>query len=384
MIFLITLMKQFINTGLIMQAFLCTKNKNMTQFFTTTRKYFTLTLLIITTLAFQLGANAQDDNTILGAGGTFVYPLFSKQFSEYNKKTGIQVNYQSIGSGGGILQLTNKTVDFGESDAPLNDDQTNKIGVPVIHIPLCSGAVVITYNIPGLNANLNFTPDVIADIFLGKITNWNDNRITSLNKGINIPSTPILVAHRSDGSGTTNIFTNYLSKVSPEWKAKVGSGTAVNWPSGLGGKGNEGVSGLVKQTPGSIGYVELIYAIQNKMPNGIIKNKKGKFIVPSIASVSAAGNVLIPADSKIFITDTDAPDGYPISGFTWALIYKEQNYNSRSMERAQKLLQLLWWDIHEGQQYCAGLNYASLSKQALAVAENNLKSATYNNKAILK
>ncbi|HEX7457095.1 MAG TPA: phosphate ABC transporter substrate-binding protein PstS [Ginsengibacter sp.] len=356
----------------------------MTQFFTTTRKYFTLTLLTITTSAFQLGANAQDDNTILGAGGTFVYPLFSKQFSEYNKKTGIQVNYQSIGSGGGILQLTNKTVDFGESDAPLNDDQTNKIGVPVIHIPLCSGAVVITYNIPGLNANLNFTPDVIADIFLGKITNWNDNRITSLNKGINIPSTPILVAHRSDGSGTTNIFTNYLSKVSPEWKAKVGSGTAVNWPSGLGGKGNEGVSGLVKQTPGSIGYVELIYAIQNKMPNGIIKNKKGKFIVPSIASVSAAGNVLIPADSKIFITDTDAPDGYPISGFTWALIYKEQNYNSRSMERAQKLLQLLWWDIHEGQQYCAGLNYASLSKQALAVAENNLKSATYNNKAILK
>ena len=377
-------MKQFVNTGLIIQAFLCTKNKNMTQFFTTIRKYFTLTLLIITTLAFQLGANAQDDNTILGAGGTFVYPLFSKQFSEYNKKTGIQVNYQSIGSGGGILQLTNKTVDFGESDAPLNDDQTNKIGVPVIHIPLCSGAVVITYNIPGLNANLNFTPDVIADIFLGKITNWNDNRITSLNKGINIPSTPILVAHRSDGSGTTNIFTNYLSKVSPEWKAKVGSGTAVNWPSGLGGKGNEGVSGLVKQTPGSIGYVELIYAIQNKMPNGIIKNKKGKFIVPSIASVSAAGNVLIPADSKIFITDTDAPDGYPISGFTWALIYKEQNYNSRSMERAQKLLQLLWWDIHEGQQYCAGLNYASLSKQALAVAENNLKSATYNNKAILK
>jgi phosphate transport system substrate-binding protein len=384
MIFLITLMKQFVNTGLIIQAFLCTKNKNMTQFFTTIRKYFTLTLLIITALAFQLGVNAQDDNTIFGAGGTFVYPLFSKQFSEYNKKTGIQVNYQSIGSGGGILQLTNKTVDFGESDAPLNDDQTNKIGVPVIHIPLCSGAVVITYNIPGLNANLNFTPDVIADIFLGKITNWNDNRITSLNKGINIPSTPILVAHRSDGSGTTNIFTNYLSKVSPEWKAKVGSGTAVNWPSGLGGKGNEGVSGLVKQTPGSIGYVELIYAIQNKMPNGIIKNKKGKFIVPSIASVSAAGNVLIPADSKIFITDTDAPDGYPISGFTWALIYKEQNYNSRSMERAQKLLQLLWWDIHEGQQYCAGLNYASLSKQALAVAENNLKSATYNNKAILK
>jgi len=355
----------------------------MKQFFTKTKKHFGIALLTLATLSFQAAVKAQDDNTLLGAGGTFVYPLFSKQFSEYNKKTGIQVNYQSIGSGGGILQLTNKTVDFGESDAPLNDDQTAKIGVPVVHIPLCSGAVVITYNIPGLNSNLNFTPDVIADIFLGKITNWNDGRITSINKGVNIPSMPILIAHRSDGSGTTNIFTNYLSKVSPDWNTKVGSGTAVNWPTGLGGKGNEGVSGLVKQTPGSIGYVELIYAIQNKMPTGIIKNKKGKFVIPSIASVSAAGNVSVPADSKIFITDTDAPDGYPISGFTWALIYKEQNYSGRSMERAKKLLQLLWWDIHEGQQFCSGLNYASLSKQALTVAENNLKSVTFNGKAIL-
>jgi phosphate transport system substrate-binding protein len=342
-----------------------------------------LALLIVTALSFQLPANAQDDNTILGAGSTFVYPLFSKQFSEYNKKTGIEVNYQSIGSGGGILQLTNKTVDFGDSDAPLNDEQTSKMSAPAIHIPMCSGAVVITYNLPGLNTNLNFTPDVIADIYLGKITNWNDNRITSINKGINIPSIPILIVHRSDGSGTTNIFTNYLSKVSPDWKTKVGSGGSVNWPTGLGGKGNEAVAGLVKQTPGGIGYVELAYAIQNKMPNGIIKNKKGKFIMPSTASVSAAGNIDLPADAKIFITDTDAPDGYPISGFTWALIYKEQNYNSRSMERAKKLLQLLWWDIHEGQQFAPTLNYAPLSKQALAVAEKNLKSATYNGKPIL-
>ncbi|MGH2564126.1 MAG: phosphate ABC transporter substrate-binding protein PstS, partial [Ginsengibacter sp.] len=272
----------------------------MTQFLTTGRKYFTSILLIITTLSFQLGANAQDDNTILGAGSTFVYPLFSKQFSEYNKKTGMQVNYQSIGSGGGILQLTNKTVDFGDSDAPLNDEQTTKMGTSVIHIPMCSGAVVITYNPPGLNANLNFTPDVLADIYLGKITSWDDSRITSLNKGISIPSIPILIVHRSDGSGTTNIFTNYLSKVSGDWKTRVGSGGSVNWPAGVGGKGNEGVAGVVKQTPGGIGYVELAYAIQNKMPNGIIKNKSGKYIAPSASSVSAAGNVTLPADAKIF------------------------------------------------------------------------------------
>lgn len=357
----------------------------MRRLFEQTKKCVATSVLAIAAITFfQSTANAQDDNTILGAGSTFVYPLFSKQFSEYNKKTGLQVNYQSIGSGGGILQLSNKTVDFGDSDAPLNDEQTNKMGAPVVHIPMCSGAVVITYNLPGINANLNFTPDVLADIFLGKITNWTDSRITSLNKSITIPSVPILIVHRSDGSGTTNIFTNYLSKVSPEWSTKVGSGGSVNWPTGLGGKGSEGVSGLVKQTPGGIGYVELAYAIQNKMPNALIKNKKGKFITPSAASVSAAGNIQLPEDAKVFITDTDAPDGYPISGFTWALIYKEQNYNGRSLERAQNLLKLLWWNIHDGQQFTSSLNYAPLSKQALAVAEKNLRSATFNNNAILK
>lgn len=326
---------------------------------------------------------AQDDKTILGAGSSFINPLFSKMFAEYNTKTGIQVNYQSIGSGGGILQLTNKTVDFGASDGPLNDEQTAKIGVPVLHITQASGAVVITYNLPGNNNNIALTPDIIAEIFLGKITTWNDPRIIAINKGVSIPALPILVAHRSDGSGTTNIFTNYLSKVSPEWKTKVGSGGAVNWPAGLGGKGNEGVAGLVKQTPGAIGYVELIYALQNKLDYAKIQNKKGKFIVPSIASVTAAGNVTLPPDSKMFITDTDAPDGYPLSGFTWVLIYKEQNYNGRSQDRATKLLKLLWWNIHEGQAFTQPLNYAPLSKEALAVAEKILKSATYNGKPIL-
>lgn len=325
-----------------------------------------------------------NDKTLLGAGSTFIYPLFSKMFSEYNQKTGIQVNYQSIGSGGGILQLTNKTVDFGATDGPLNEEQAKKMAVPALHIPMASGAVVITYNLPGDNNHLNLTPDIIADIYLGKIKQWSDPRIVSINKGVNIPAFPILVVHRSDGSGTTNIFTNYLSKVSPEWSSKVGSGGAVNWPAGLGGKGNEGVAGLVKQTPGAIGYVELIYALQNKMDYAQVKNKKGRFVLPSLASVTAAGNIRLPADSKIFLTDTEAADGYSICGFTWALIYKEQDYSGRSTDRANKLLTLLWWNIHEGQQFTTPLNYAPLSKEALQVAEKILKSATYNGKPILK
>lgn len=328
-------------------------------------------------------AQSSDDNTILGAGSTFVNPLFSKLFYVYHEKNGLQVNYQSVGSGAGISQLTAKTVDFGDSDGPMNDEQTKKAGVPVLHIPMCSGAVVISYNLPGVNASLNFTPDVLADIFLGKITKWNDGRITAINKGINVPAFPIIIAHRSDGSGTTNIFTNYLSKVSTEWSSKVGSGGSVNWPAGLGGKGNEGVAGLVKQTPGTIGYIELAYAIQNKMAIAKIQNKKGKFIMPSESSTSAASNVTLPADSKVFLTNTEAADGYPISGFTWALIYKEQAYNGRSADRAKKLLKLLWWNIHEGQQYCSALNYAPLSKAAVKTGEAILKSATYNGKAIL-
>ncbi len=356
----------------------------MSSFLRTFKQKASAAALVIMAIAgVQSKVAAQDDKTILGAGSTFVNPLYSKIFADYNQKTGIQVNYQSIGSGGGILQLTNKTIDFGASDGPMNDEQTSKIGAPVLHVPQASGAVVITYNLPGNNNLINLTPDIIADIFLGNIKTWNDARIISINKGVDIPAFPILVAHRSDGSGTTNIFTNYLSKVSPEWKTKVGSGGAVNWPAGLGGKGNEGVSGLVKQTPGAIGYVELIYALQNKMDYAKIKNKKGNFITPTVASVTAAGNVKLPDDSKIFITDTDAADGYPISGFTWALIYKEQNYNGRSADRAAKLMKLMWWNIHEGQQFAQPLNYSPLSKEALKVAEKILKSATYNGKAIL-
>ena len=329
------------------------------------------------------GSKDGNGKTLLGAGATFVYPLFSKQFSEYNKLTGLKINYQSIGSGGGILQLTNKTVDFGDSDAPLNEEQTQKMSAPVLHIPMCSGAVVISYNLPSLKDTLKINAAILAEIFLGKITKWNDPKIVAFNTGIQLPPTTIVVAHRSDGSGTSNIFTDYLSKVSEDWKSKVGKGTAVNWPLGLGGKGNEGVAGLIKQTPGAIGYVELAYAVQNKMAFAKIQNKAGNFITPSIASTSAAGNIQLPPDSKVSLTNTEAPDGYPISGFTWALIYKEQNYNNRSQQTAENLLKLLWWNIHDGQKYCEGLNYAPLSPSSVAVAEAILKSATFDGKPLL-
>jgi phosphate transport system substrate-binding protein len=326
--------------------------------------------------------STSDSNALLGAGSTFVYPLFSKLFAEYEKKTGIRVNYQSIGSGGGILQLTNKTIDFGDSDAPLNDEQAKKMGADVLHIPMCSGAVVISYNLPEVKGTIKLTPDVLASIFLGKITKWNDPQISKINSGITLPGTGIFIAHRSDGSGTTNIFTTYLSKVSSEWNTKPGKGSAISWPAGLGGKGNEGVAGLIKQTPGAIGYIELAYAIQNKMTYADIQNKSGKFITPTVASTSAAGNISIPDDAKVSLSNTDAADGYPISGFTWAMIYKEQNYNGRTMDRAKKVVDLLWWNIHDGQKFCQNLNYAQLSPATVKVAENILKSAVYQGKSL--
>src|SRR5476651_2138366 len=342
-------------------------------------KNLKLTVVAIAASGMAFTANAQD-NTLLGAGSTFVYPLFSKIFSQY---TASKVNYQSIGSGGGILQLTNKTVDFGDSDAPLNADQTAKMSAEVLHIPMTSGAVVVTYNIPGVNKALNLTGKDLSDIYLGKVTKWNSPEIAATNKGVSLPDLPIVVIHRSDGSGTSFIFTDFLTKVNPDWSSKVGKASAPNWPAGLGSKGSEGVAGLVKQTPGAIGYVELIYALQNKMPFANIQNKSGKFITASLATTTLASNVTIPADTKVSITDTDNPGGYPIASFTWALIYKEQNYGGRSKERATELLKLLWWNIHTGQADCEALNYAPLSKSAVKAAEAVLKSATYEGKKIL-
>lgn len=319
---------------------------------------------------------------LLGAGATFPFPLYTKMFDVYYKTTGVRVNYQSIGSGGGQRQLLSKTVDFAGSDAFMTDEQLEKAPGEILHIPICLGAVVPTYNLPG-NPEVKFTPEILAEIFLGKIKKWNDERILKVNPSSNLPNMEIVVVHRSDGSGTTFIWTDYLSKISREWKEKVGAGTSVNWPVGIGGKGNEGVSGLVRQTPGSIGYVELIYAVQNNLPTGLVKNKSGKFIKPSIETVSSSANVNLPDDTRISITDTNFPEGYPISGFTWILVYREQNYDGRKKEIAEALVKLLWWMTHEGQKYTKPLHYAPLPDQAVVKAERIIKSVTYNGKSIL-
>jgi len=327
---------------------------------------------------------SSDDITIIGAGSSFDNPLFSKQFSEYNKANGLKVNYQSVGSGAGIAQLTARTVDFGASDAPMNGKQDSAVSGPVVHIPITAGAVAIAYNLPDVKDTLQFTPDVLANIFLGKITKWNDPRIAAINKGVKLPATGIVIAHRSDGSGTTNIFTTYLARVSEDWNKTVGKGSSVAWPVGLGGKGSEGVGGLVKQTPGAIGYIELAYAVQNNMPYARIQNKAGNFISPSIPAVSAAANIRIPADTKVSLTNTDAADGYPISGFSWVLIYKEQKYGDRSSDRATRLVRLIQWMIHDGQQYSSALTYAPLSPAAVSAGDAVLKTVTYDGKPILQ
>ena len=338
---------------------------------------------ILLTLLFFCGTAFAKDMELIGAGATFPYPLYSKMFDVYYKESGVKVNYQSIGSGGGIRQLINKTVDFGGSDAIMSDKDLAEASAPVLHIPTCAGADVLTYNLLG-TAQLRFTPDVIADIFLGKINKWNDRRISEINPGVKLPDMNIMVVHRSDGSGTTFIWVGYLSKVSREWKEKVGVGTSVNWPTGLGGKGNEGVAGLVKQIPGSISYVELIYASQNKMPYGMVRNKKGNLVTATLASITKAADTNLPDDMKVSLTDTDAPEGYPISGFTWILVYKEQNYGGRAEEKAKELVKLLWWMTHEGQKYTEPLEYAPLSKKAVEKAEKLIRSISYKSSVVMK
>src|SRR6202048_3101310 len=306
---------------------------------------------------------------INGAGATFPNPIYSKWFDEYHKiKPTDQINYQSVGSGAGIKQVTEGTVDFGASDGPMNDDQLKafqeKHGFGIMHFPTVLGAVVPTYNIPGVTAALNFTPDALAGIFLGKITKWNDPAIAGPNKGVNLPANDIVVVHRSDGSGTSYIWTDYLSKVSDEWKTKVGKGTSVNWPVGLGGKGNEGVAGLVKQTPNSFGYVELIYAIQNKMPYGKVKNSSGEFIKADLASVTAAAAATakdMPDDFRVSITNAPGKNAYPISSFTWLLIpEKFQDANKRDA-----IKNMLTWALADGQNFTEALSYAKLPKEVV-------------------
>ncbi|MEK6645596.1 MAG: phosphate ABC transporter substrate-binding protein PstS [Candidatus Firestonebacteria bacterium] len=314
---------------------------------------------------------------INGAGATFPYPLYSKWFYEYAKiDTSVNFNYQSIGSGGGIRQITVQTVDFGATDGPMTDQQLKEAPGAILHIPMVAGAVVVTYNIAGIDEKLKFSPDVITDIFMGNITKWNDKRIAQDNPGVRLPDNKIIVVHRSDGSGTTYIFVDYLCEVSSEWKNKVGKGTSVSWPVGLGGKGNEGVAGLVKQTPYSIGYVELAYAIKSNLEYGAIKNKTGKFIVPSLqsitASISSKANSM-PSDFRVSLVNSGGIDTYPISGFTWILVYKNQT----DKIKGEKLVRFLNWAITDGQKYAADLFYAGLPLNIVTKIQQKLKEITY-------
>jgi len=311
---------------------------------------------------------------LTGAGATFPYPIYSKWFADYAQQTGVKINYQSIGSGGGIRQLSEETVDFGASDSPMSDDELAKAkGGPVLHIPTVLGAVVITYNVPGVSAPLKLTAPAIADIFAGKVTKWSDTRITSLNAGVKLPTSDILVVHRSDGSGTTYIFTDYLSKAVPAWNSSVGKGKEVKWPVGLGAKGNEGVAGQVKQTPGAIGYVELAYAKPNNLPTAAITNKAGKSILPSVAAVTAAAagaSAALPANTDYRISIVDAPgaDSYPISSFTWILAYQ----NQRDPNKGKKLVDFLNWALTNGEAEASALDYAPLPTDMAAKVKSRL------------
>jgi phosphate transport system substrate-binding protein len=310
---------------------------------------------------------------INGAGATFPYPIYSKWFSEYNKMhPDVQINYQSIGSGGGIRQLINRTVFFGATDGPMTKDQLLAAPGAILHFPTVLGAVVPVYNIPGVDAELKFTGPLLADIFMGKVSKWNDAAITKLNPGVSLPGSDITVVHRSDGSGTTYIFADYLGKVSPDWKKTVGIATSVNWPTGVGGKGNEGVAGLVKQTPGAIGYVELIYALQNKIDFGTVQNMAGEFVRASLDSVTkaaAATKGKMPPDFRVSITNAPGAGVYPISSFTWLLFYE----SPKDKRAARVMTDFMRWALHDGQKYCADLGYAPLPEEVVAMEMEALK-----------
>ena len=323
------------------------------------------------------------ETNLNGAGATFPNPIYQKWFSEYHSAhPDVQINYQSIGSGGGIKQLQAQTVDFGASDGPMTDEQLSQTPFKVFHIPTVLGAVVPTYNLPGVSADLKFTPDVLADIFLGKITKWNDPHIAKENSGVKFPDSDIVVVHRSDGSGTTYIFTDYLSKVSPEWKSKVGKSTSVNWPVGLGGKGNEGVAGMVKQTEGSIGYVELIYALQNKMPFGAIQNAAGEFVKASLESTTAAAASMkqMPEDFRVSITNAPGKNSYPICSFTWLLVPAEWNDSGKEKE----FVTFLNWMVDQGQSLTQSLDYAPLPKSVAEKVKARIKEIKVKQKSAAK
>jgi phosphate transport system substrate-binding protein len=331
-----------------------------------------------------LAGNVSAQIRLNGAGATFPNIIYQNWMISYNQThDNVELNYQSIGSGGGIRQFSDRTVDFGATDAPMTDSAIAAIQGNVLHIPTVLGAVVATYNLPGVTASIRFTPEILADIFLGKLTSWNDARIAAENPGVTLPAQDIIVVHRSDGSGTTFIWVDYLSKVSPAWLQKVGRGTSVNWPVGLGGRGNEGVSATVRQTPGAIGYVELGYALINKMSFGQVKNRAGTFITPSLESVTAAAAAAMAqmgpeTDFRVSITDAVAPDAYPISSFTWLLVRK--NYPDAA--KARELVKFIWWSLTAGQAQAPRLGYAPLPKAMQPWIQARLKTVAAEGKPV--
>jgi len=321
-------------------------------------------------LALALPAFAQ--TTLNGAGATFPNPMYQKWFSEYHKAhPDVQFNYQSIGSGGGIRQVLAQTVDFGASDGPMSDEQLSQAKVKILHIPTVLGAVVPAYHIPGVDGEVKFTPEALAGIFLGKITTWNDKAITGANPGINFPNQTIIVVHRSDGSGTSYIFTDYLSKVSKDWADGVGKNTSVKWPTGLGAKGNEGVAGMIRQMDGAIGYIELIYAVQNKIPYGSVKNSSGEFVKASLDSVTSAASSVktMPADFRVSITNAPGKDAYPIASFTWLLIPSQ----SKDAAKGKIINDFLNWMVDDGQKMTADLTYAPLPPNVASKVKDTIK-----------
>jgi phosphate transport system substrate-binding protein len=341
-------------------------------------------LSLLAVLAGCKGSGGGGAVFLHGAGATFPNPLYQKWMSEYGKlHPNVKIDYQSIGSGGGIKQIQSQTVDFGASDSPMKDEDLKAAPGEILHIPTVLGAVVLTYNVPGVSQQLHFAPDVITDIFLGKVKKWNDARLGKDNPGVTLPATDVVVVHRSDGSGTSAVFTEYLSKVSSEWKEKVGTGTSPNWPVGIGGKGNEGVTGQVKNTPNTIGYVELAYATQNNLPVALIKNKGGEFVSPTFNTVIAAAAESLsvtPEDLRVSITDPNGKAAYPISSYTYILVYKEQ----KDAAKGKALADFLWWGIHDGEQHAKDLLYAPLPPEIVKRAEAKIKSMTAGGTTLLQ
>ena len=334
-------------------------------------------------LALAMTATASAQTSLTGAGASFPYPLYSKMFAEYKKSAGVDVNYQSVGSGAGQKQIKERTVDFAGSDNFMTDEMMKDAPAKLLQIPTAIGAVVPSYNLPGVSNPIKFTGKVLADIYLGKIKTWNDKAITALNPGVSIPPLPITVARRSDGSGTSYVFTDYLSKISSEFKNKVGASNNPTFPVGTGAKGNDGVAGVVKSTPGAIGYVELVYAKQNKLPYGAVQNRAGQFIVADNGPASlAAQGVVIPKDTRVSITNSAKPGSYPISSFTYVIFYQDQKYGNRTEAQAKALKTMLNWMITTGQQYNEPLDYAKLPSDVATKAKAVLNSMTYGGKKI--